>query len=259
MRRSITPSGARAAARVVRAVLRGSGPLAAACGMAGFTALAGCGGEPPPKAPETTQEEAPAPAKKPALKVRSELGSVDPGAVKQAFGALDEKFMGCQKRSLDRVEVLSGSVKFFVRIGEDGAARWTYLEGSELGDRETEKCLLDAVRGARWPKPDGGDAEARYGMELPLQATRPASDWSSDKVAAALGKHGDAIDKCKAGAGATFHATMYVGPGGKVIAAGVATSTRDGEDHADCLTDVLLKMKGLPSPGSWPAKVGFDL
>lgn len=242
MRRSIAPSCARVLLGVALGVVSGA-----------------CGGEPPPKAPEAVQDETPAPEKKPALKVKSELGSVDPGAVKQAFGALDDKFMGCQKRALDRVEVLSGSVKFFVRIGEDGAARWTYLEGSELGDRETEKCLLDAVRGARWPRPDGGDAEARYGMELPLQSTRPASDWSSDRVAGALGKHGDAIDRCKAGASATFHATMYVGPGGKVLAAGVSTSTKDGEDRADCLTDVLLKMKGLPSPGSWPAKVGFNL
>ena len=226
----------------------------------GFVVAACGGGEPPPKAPEVTQQEAPPPpAKKPALKVSGELGSVDPGAVKKAFGALDDQFMSCQKRALDRVEVLSGSVKFFVRIGEDGAARWTYLEGSELGDRETEKCLLDAVRGAQWPKPDGGDAEARYGMELPLQSTRPANDWSADKVAAALGKHGDAIDRCKAGAPAKFHATMYVGPGGKVLAAGMATSTKDGDDKADCLIDVLLKMRGLPSPGSWPAKVGFDL
>ena len=217
------------------------------------------GGEPPPRQAEAARDDGPPPAAKPALKVRSELGSVDPGAVKHAFGALDDKFMGCQKQALDRIEVLSGSVKFFVRIGEDGAARWTYLEGSELGDRETEKCLLDAVRAARWPKPDGGEAEARYGMELPLQSTRPASEWNSDKVANALGKHGDAIDKCKAGGSASFHATMYVGPGGKVLGAGVATSTRDGEDHTDCLADVLRKMKGLPSPGSWPAKVGFDL
>jgi hypothetical protein len=239
-----------------RSIARSRAALLVGC-VAGAV---GCGGEPPPKAPEVTQQEAPAPAKKrPALKVTGELGSVDPGAVKKAFGALDDQFMGCQKRALDRVEVLSGSVKFFVRIGEDGAARWTYLEGSELGDRETEKCLLDAVRGAQWPKPDGGDAEARYGMELPLQSTRPANDWSSDKVAATLGKHGDAIDKCKAGASGRFHATMYVGPGGKVLAAGMATSTKDGEDKVDCLTDVLLKMKGLPSPGSWPAKVGFDL
>ncbi len=221
--------------------------------------LVACGGEVPAKAPEAAHEEAPPPARKPALKVKSELGSIDPADVKRAFSALSDRFMECQKRGIDRVEVLSGNVKFFVRIGEDGTARWAYLEGSELGDRETEKCLLDVVMGARWPKPDGGEAEARHGVELPLQSTRPANDWSSDKVAGSLGKHGDAIDRCKAGASASFHATMYVGPGGKVLAAGVATSTRDGEDRVDCLAGVLVKMKGLPSPGSWPAKVGFDL
>ncbi len=221
--------------------------------------LAACGGEPPPKAPEAAQEEAPPPEKKPGLKMKSELGVVDPHAVERAFGALDEKFMGCQKQALDRVEVLSGSVKFFLRIGEDGSAKWTYLEASDLGDRGTEKCLLDVVRAASWPRPDGGDAEAHYDMELPLQSTRAPSDWNADKVAAALGKHGDAIDKCKAGANASFHATLYVGPGGKVLSAGVSTTGKDGEDHTDCLAEVLTKMKGLPSPGSWPAKVGFDL
>jgi hypothetical protein len=52
---------------------------------------------------------------------------------------------------------------------------------------------------------------------------------------------------------------MYVGPGGKVLAAGVTAPARDADDKADCLAHVLVKMKGLPSPGSWPAKVGFDL
>jgi hypothetical protein len=225
-----------------------------------MAACIGCGGsEPPPKEPEAAKEEAPAPAAKPSLKMKSELGSIDPGAVKQVFSGLGDKFMGCQKQGLDRVEVLSGGVKFFLRIGEDGAARYAYLEGSELGDRDTEKCLLGLVMSAKWPKPDGGEAEARYSIELPLQSTRPASDWSSDKVASALGKSGDAIDKCKSGTSATFHATMYVGPGGKVLGAGASTSSKDGADHLDCLVDVLRGLKKLPSPGSWPAKVGFDL
>jgi|HubBroStandDraft_1064217.scaffolds.fasta_scaffold93991_2 hypothetical protein len=221
--------------------------------------VASCGGDPPPKAPEATHTDDAPRAVKMSLKTRSELGTVDPDAVKRAFSALDSAFMNCQKRALDRVEVLAGSVKFFLRIGEDGSAKYSYFEDSELGDRDTERCLQEVVAGARWPKPDGGEAEARYGMELPLQATRPPNDWSSDKVANALGKHGNAIDQCKAGVSATFRGTMYVGPGGKVIAAGVTASSRDGAAKVDCLADVLLKMKGLPSPGSWPAKVSFGL
>ncbi len=226
--------------------------------LAIFGALAACGGEEPPaKAPEPVHEEAR--PRKPALKTTSELGDVDPGEVTRAFKKLEGPFTECQKQGVDRVEVLAGGVKFFVRIGSDGAAKWTYLEESDIGDRETEKCLLDAVMAARWPKPSGGEAEARYTMELPLQSTRPPNDWGPDKVAAALGRQGDAIDRCKAGAGGSFRATMYVGPGGKVLAAGVATSTKEGDEKADCLVKALEKLKGLPSPGSWPAKVTFGL
>jgi hypothetical protein len=219
----------------------------------------GCGGEEPPaQAPVATHEDAPPPSK-PRLRTSSELGDVDPAAVTSAFKKLEDGFTDCQKRGLDRVEVLAGAVKFFVRIGGDGTAKWTYLEESEIGDRDTERCLLDVVMGARWPKPSGGDAEARYTMELPLQSTRPPNDWGPDKVAAALGRQGDAIDRCKSGASGSFRATMYVGPGGKVLAAGVATSSKDGEERIDCLTKALVKLKGLPSPGSWPAKVSFGL
>jgi hypothetical protein len=226
-------------------------------GLLATLALAACGGA-PAKEPEPTHEEE-SHEVKPALKTKSELGSVDPGAVQSAFHKLADRFADCQKRGLDRVEVLAGDVKFFLRIGEDGSAKWAYLEGgSDVGDRETEKCLVDAVMGARWPRPDGGDAEARYSIELPAQG-RPASDWSSDKVAGTLGKHGDEIDRCKAGASASFHGTMYVGPGGRVLSAGVVTSSKDGDDKAQCLVKVLQSMKGLPSPGSWPAKVSFGL
>jgi hypothetical protein len=225
--------------------------------------LCGCGGsEPPPQAPEPAHEEAAKPAR-PALQMKSELGTVDPAAIKRTFHDLESQFTDCQKKGLDRVEVLAGSVKFFVRIAPDGSAKYAYLEDTELGDRATEKCLLDAVNAAHWPKPDGGgEAEARYGMELPLMATRPPNDWSSEKVTAAITKHHAAIDQCKSGEGSgggTFRATMYVGSGGHVLAAGIATPGKDDGDKADCLVDVLTKMKGLPSPGSWPAKVSFGL
>jgi hypothetical protein len=220
---------------------------------------AACGGEePPPKEPEA-KHEAPQKAVPLVAKTSSELGSVDPAAVKRAFAALDEKYMDCQRRALDRVEVLAGNVKVFLRIASDGSTKWAYLEESDLGDRETEKCLLDVIIAAPWPKPDGGDAEVRHSFELPLQAARPPSDWSSDKVSSALGKSGEAIDKCKAGADTSYRATMYVGPGGKILSAGIATSTKEGEARADCLSKALMKMKGLPSPGSWPAKVTFGL
>jgi len=223
--------------------------------------IAGCGASTPPPKPAEVAHEAPK-AKPPPLSMKSELGSVDPGAVKKAFHALEDKFTDCQKRGIERIEVLAGSVKFFLRIGEDGTAKWVYLEDTDLGDRATEKCLVDTAMGGRWPKPDGGEAEAHYGMELPLQSTRPPNDWGSEKVAATLAKHGEAIERCKgdsSDAHGSFRATMYVGAGGRVLAAGVATPGKDDDEKADCLAKALLKLHGLPSPGSWPAKVSLSL
>jgi hypothetical protein len=219
-----------------------------------------CGSDPPPpKAPEPAAQQEETHEVKPSLKTRSELGTVDPNVVSSTFHKLQGQLASCFAQGQQRIDTLAGNVKFFVRIGEDGRAKWTYLEESDLGDRDTEKCLLDAVMSARWPKPDGGgDAEARHAMEFPAQG-RPATDWSSDKIAAALGKNGDAIDECKSGTSATFRATMYVGRGGQVLGAGVQTSSRDGAEKCDCLAQALQKLKGLPSPGSWPAKVSFGL
>jgi hypothetical protein len=227
--------------------------LLAACG----SVVLACGG-PPAREPEPAQQEETHPAKL-ALQTRSELGTVDPGAVHAAFHKLSDRFADCQKDGLERVEVLAGNVKFFLRIGQDGGAKWSYLEdGSDVGDRATEQCFLDAVMAAHWPRPDGGDAEVRYSMELPAVG-RPASDWSSDRVAGALGRHAGAIERCKGSAGGTFQGTMYVGPGGRVLAAGVVSSSKDGDGAASCLVKVLETLKGLPSPGSWPAKVSFPL
>lgn len=228
--------------------------------LAVLLVLVACGGhEPPPRPPEVAHVEPPK-APKPALRMNSELGTVDPAAVKQVFHKLNDKFADCQKQATARVELIAGSVKFFLRIGPEGVAKWAYLEESDVGDHAAERCLLDALMMARWPQPEGGgDAEAHYGMELPLMSRRPPNDWDSDKVSKALDKRASAIDKCKAGASATFHATMYVGPGGKVLAAGVIAAGKDTDDQVDCLAGVLEKLKGLPSPGSWPAKVSFSL
>jgi hypothetical protein len=193
------------------------------------------------------------------MKMASELGTIDPGTVKKSFARLDDKFAVCQTRGIEHISVLAGTAKFFLRIGSDGAAKWAYLEDSDIGDAETERCLVRVVMDAQWPQPDGGDAEVRYSLELALNAQRPPNDWPADKVTSAIARQTSAIDRCKQGSSATFRATLYVGPGGRVLTAGIATSSREGVDKSECLEKVLLKLHGLPTPGSWPAKVSFGL
>jgi hypothetical protein len=196
------------------------------------------------------------------MSVSSELGQIDPAEIESAFKTLQPGFMGCYQDRQKRVEFLGGDVKFFLRVGQDGKAKWAYLSDATLGDRATERCMLDLAIGAHWPTPEGGEAEVQksIGFDPPGNVRAPA-DWSADRVASAIGMRAADVAKCKAGASGTFHVTAYVEPqgkAGKVTAAGVAPPNQDGESKADCIVDVVRKMK-MPSPGSYAAKVSFTL
>jgi hypothetical protein len=223
-------------------------------------ALAACGAatqeakEPEPVAAPTREPE------RPKLAVAQELGSIDPDQVQKVWNRLRTDFDNCRKAGQDRVEYLHGDVKFFLRVGPDGAVKWTFLEDSNLGDRDTEKCLLGVITAASWPKPEGGDAEVRNSIGFDPEGRPPAS-WSTDKIAAVLGKNDKDLHRCKGREKATFHVTLYVAPShkdGKVQAVGASVPNKDGAEKIDCIVGEVKGWK-MPSPGSWGAKVEFRI
>ncbi len=223
-------------------------------------AIASCGGEKleakqPDPEPITAREP-----ERPKLAVAQELGSIDPAEVQKTWNRLHGDFESCRKAGLERVEYLHGDVKFFVRVGPDGGVKWTFLEDSNLGDRDTEKCMLDVVTATKWPKPDGGDAEVRNSLGFDPEGRAPAS-WPTDKIAAILGKNEKDLHKCKGSVKATFHVTLYVAPhhkDGKVQAVGVSAPSKEASDKVDCIVGEVKGWK-MPSPGSWGAKVEFRI
>ncbi len=230
----------------------------------GGVGVAACGGGSPPlESPESApaaavREEAPKKAA-PRPSVSQELGEIDPRAVENTFTRIRSKIVSCHKAGTTRVEYLSGEVKFFLRIGDDGKVKWGFLEHSTLGDRETEKCMLRAMTDSTWPLPKGGDAEVRKEIAFDIGDARAPIGWHPDKVVPSLPKVREAAQKC--GKFGTLDATIYVvseGNGGKAEAAGVAGGGKEGEASADCVADVLRGAK-WPSPGSWSAKVSFKL
>ncbi|WP_394822767.1 AgmX/PglI C-terminal domain-containing protein [Pendulispora albinea] len=196
------------------------------------------------------------------MQVSTELGSIDSRAVEQTFWRLQSKLQGCYKNGLKRVEYLEGDIKVFLRVGQDGTVRYGYFEDSTLGDRESEKCMMDVLTSASWPKPQGGEAEVRnsFGFDAPGDVRAPVA-WNADRVNESLGKNAEGIRKCKEGVSGRFRATAYVEPdgrGGKVQAASVVPPSKEGADKVDCLVDAIRGLS-LPSPGSYAAKVSFDL
>ena len=239
-----------------------------------FAAFAGaCGGAPPPKEPEPPVQAAPPPPPVVRqMKSSQELGQIDEDATNKTFQSLQDKLLNCQKDGLSRVEFLAGDAKFFLRIAQDGTVRWAYLEDSTLGDRDTEKCMIQVVSTARWPQPDGGEAEVQKSISFDSGDSRPPVSWRSEKVAGVVQQEGNDALKCKGGTRGIFKVTAYVQPGeagsggkrkhaephGKVVAVGVAPPNKDGESKADCIAEAVKDWK-MPSPGGYAAKVTFSL
>jgi hypothetical protein len=191
--------------------------------------------------------------------VSSEIGGLDEAKVNAAFESSLSGLERCLQQGASRVEFLGGSVSFFVKIDVQGQVDGAYLEKSTLGDRDTEKCMLTALRARKWPKPVGGEhglARKSFDFDPPNDVRAPA-DYDQDHLDKALDKISSKLASCKSSKGA-YEATIYVATDGSVLSAGVTPPNEDGEGSVDCLVST-LKGASFPSPGSWPAKVTFTL
>ncbi|AKU99016.1 hypothetical protein AKJ09_05680 [Labilithrix luteola] len=258
----------------------------------------GCGGStPPPKVEEPAHEETATTRPASTPQVAQELGSIDQRAVEQTFNRLQDRIETCHKEGRDRVEYLTGDVKVFLRVDGNGRVRYGYFEETTVGDRASEKCILDVFRSAQWPKPEGGEAEVRYGFGWGPGGEREPTSWGPEKVVVPLDASKSIkkdVDKCRAGGKGDYRLTAYVvedgvatndgsedrnakpngkggkptpkqsnkqhkaDGGGKFQALGIATSTKEAAAQADCVVDAIKDLK-LPSPGSYAAKVSFTL
>jgi hypothetical protein len=226
-----------------------------------LTLTLGCGGgDPPPKTagdveiePEDGREGAP-------LDVSSEIGALDEDKVNEAFSGSIKELQRCLNQGSERVEFIGGAVSFYVKVDGSGKLSHAHLEQTSLGDRETEKCMLDVLKRKSWPPPVGGEeGYARKSFDFdPPNDVRPPTEWSSDRVSETLEEKSDEISKCKNGSRGAFKATMYVSTQGEALSVGIAPPDESGEAAVDCLVEV-VKGASYPKPGSWPAKVTFDL
>lgn len=223
--------------------------------------LAACGGgDPPPKTVADDDGRGRGHEGPPPLDVSAEIGALDEDKVTKVFGSTLGELERCLNSGAQRVEFIGGSVAFFIKVGQGGRLVHAHLEQSSLGDRATEKCMLDALRNKTWPAPVGGQTGlARKSFDFdPPNDVRPPTEWSRDRVEDVLSKQADAIDRCKAGSSGEYRATLYVDTKGRALGVGITPPDERGEGTVDCLVDV-LKSATYPSPGSWPAKVSFTL
>lgn len=193
------------------------------------------------------------------VQIQGLLGTLSRDEIQLGLEPRLDRFEGCFVRAATANEIVSGRIDFFFRIATDGRVRWVYPRGSNVGDRETERCLLGVAQGARFPRPHGGEAEFTWPIEFPVSDdVRPPVHWDPERVADTVAaRGGEALQGCGAG-GVSFQVTVYVAPGGRVITAGASTGNAAELDHVDCIVEA-VRAWSLPDPGSYPAKVSFEL
>ena len=198
-----------------------------------LASLVACGGAPPPKVEEPVKEDSHERRGGPNLQMSQELGSIDQRAVEKTFaGLVSGPLENCHKQGRDRVEVLTGDVKIFLRIDPSGRVKYGYFEDSTLGDRDTEKCIMGIFSGTSWPKPEGGEAEVRSGFGWGPGGERAPTSWSSDKVTTALAESKHVrkdLDKCRGSVKGDFRVTAYVEPGAPEHAGDEASAGTEGK------------------------------
>lgn len=191
--------------------------------------------------------------------MHAEIGALHEEQTAAAFKHSLRGLERCVEEGMQRIEFLSGDIAFYIEVNSSAQIQHIHAEESSLGDRTTERCMFDVLKRAEWPTPMGGDVGiARSSFQFDMHDSRPATDWDSERVDSGLTGIGDALQSCKSGHPGAFAATMYVNTDGAAMGASVTPTEPAGEDAVDCLVDALLRGT-YESPGSWPAKVRFQL
>jgi len=221
---------------------------------------AACGGADP----EPTEQPVAAPssggentrASRTGVEISGTLGTIPTRAIDERFEMKQQAFLRCFFEGSESLDVLGGSIEFYFRVANDGSVRWVIPRASTVGDRATERCLLNLAGRMRFPAPQGGDeAEFAKAIEVDAAAARPPVSWDASRVGAVVQEEAGALAAC---GGAQIMVTAYVAPGGTVLAAGVATRDESSLAALDCVADA-VKRWHVPDPGSYPAKVTFSI
>lgn len=183
------------------------------------------------------------------------MGTISQMAVQRGIEPKMGRFLACFTQRYGQVELLGGHIEMAFRIHRDGTVRYVYPRASTIGDRETERCLLDTAASIQFSRPAGGEAEFTYPLDLdPPEDVRPPLVWDATQVASQVESNASSVAQCGRG----FSVTVYVDRGGRVMAVGASTDDPDNAANLDCIASAVREWT-MPDPGSYPAKVTFSL
>ncbi len=231
--------------------------LAAGCGGGGGDEATT--GDTAVDAPTQGGEQSAASSPEDDMQIEGILGTISQMAIEDGIQRNLGRITRCFSDRYHAIDVLGGEMEMSFRIKLDGTVRWVYLRRSTVGDRDTERCILNVLSRITFARPHGGEAEFSTPLTLdPPEDVRPPVAWPASRVASLVASAGPGLVSSCAATGEGFHVTAYVAPGGQVIAAGAAVDHPEIVEPLDCVA-AGVRSWTMPDPGSYPAKVTFDL
>jgi hypothetical protein len=235
--------------------------LALAAGALALT-LGACSSPPKPAVtPREPEPEAEAPVQRSSgMGAVAEIGALDEKKARASFESALEGLQSCVSEGSRLNEMMGGSIEFAVKVNSEREAANVWAVESSLGQRETERCMFDALRQVSWPAPVGGTfaiAKTSFEFDLP-KGVKPPTPWDAGRVSDVVEELGPKMDECTGGRHGDVLVTLYVGADGKAISGGASSSTETEDDAVDCVLGALLSAS-YPSPGDYPAKVRFRI
>lgn len=224
-----------------------------------FVLAMGCGGSTVEQRP--AEAAAPPPRRQTAAaepQVTGLLGMLTASEIQSALGGRTQAFLGCFADRMGEIEFLAGDVRLSFRIGAQGDVEWVYPESTTVGDRAAEQCVLDIAARTHFPSPRGGDAaEFTWGFAFDApQDVRSPVEWDATQLAEVVLEQRNSIHQVCGRAG--YRLTAYVSPGGNVLSVGGASPDAASLSGLDCVIAQVRNWR-MPNPGSYAAKVTFDL
>jgi hypothetical protein len=140
--------------------------------------------------------------------MESEIGGLNEEAMDKAFATLGGDVRRCVESASGKLDVLGGQIKLRLRIDRQGNTRWAYVSESTLGDRETEKCILDRARAKSWPLPVGGEGLAEKSYEV--DPSKTPADLEERRARGDVARARAQAQKCRKGVHGSFMATAYL-------------------------------------------------
>lgn len=225
--------------------------------VVGGALLGACGGAKSTPPPAVPIESGPRPAPADGLAVSGLRGTLTQHEIDGALTPKMPKFLRCVSARLDALDVLGGELVLAFHVATDGRVGAVHPASSTLGDRDTERCMIEVARTTRFPPPHGGEADFTWPLEVPVDPdVRPPVALDVTAVRPALTAQREAlVDEC---GGGPFAVTTYIARDGSPTSTGVAAPDGATDPELDCIARGVSSWRFEPV-GSYVAKLSFSL